>query len=452
MDASPKPRLREVDRCQVIPQIVLDELVGTDHPVRDIWAYVCALDLSPLLATIRALQGVPGRNATDPRILLAVWMWAVADGIGTARAVDTLCREHNAYRWLAGGVSLNYHTLATFRSSHEATLDGFLGTHVSALLHQGFIELSCVAQDGMRTRASAGAGSFRRAVSIEECQKLVQQQIEELKRQEGEPLDAVSRRQQAARLRHAEERAERLEAAKQAAEELGAKQSERVRLHPKEAEQRGTKDKPARGSTTDPEARRMKMPDGGTRPGYNVQCATTTETGIIVGVMVTNQGSDGGLLVPMLDEIEETYEQKPSRVLVDGGYSSNEDVELAHERGVVVYAPLKNEQKDVASGKDPYAPKAGDKAGMKALRARMGTVEAKELYKQRASTAEWVNAGMRQRGLYRLTVRGLSKVRAVVLLQALVHNMRQTVRLLAAKKREWSWQEILRAESRVQVA
>lgn len=446
MEEPPKPRLRQVDRDQVIPEAILDELVSPDHPVRTIWDYVGTLDVSPLLATIKAVEGVPGRNATDPKILLAVWMWAVCDGIGTARAVEALCRDHAAYRWLAGGVSLNYHLLATFRSSHEAALNRFLEAHVSALLQQGLIELACVAQDGMRTRASAGAGSFRRAATIEECRKLVAQQIEQLKRQEGEPPDAVSRRQQAARQRHARERAERLEAARQTAAELGAKQSLRVRLHPKEADERKTKDKPPRASTTDPEARRMKMPDGGIRPGYNVQCATTTDTGIIVGVAVTNQGSDGGLLGPMLEAIEQSYQRKPAQVLVDGGYSSRDDVEAAHRNGIAVYTPLKNEREELAAGKDPYAPKSQDKAGMQALRARMATAEAKELYKQRASTAEWVNAEMRQRGLYGVSVRGLSAVRAVVLLQALVHNLWQTVRLLNARASEWTWAGTLRAE------
>lgn len=444
MTDSPKPRLRLADRSRVVPEAILDDLVGPDHPARVIWDYVAALDLSPLLATIKAVEGTPGRNATDPRILLAVWMWAVCDGIGTARRVEALCRDHSVYRWLAGGVSLNYHLLSDFRFRHEAALDQFFEAHVSALLQQGLIELVCVAQDGMRTRASAGAGSFRRATSIEECRRLVAEQIEQLKRQEDEPLDAVSRRQHAAQQRHARERAQRLEAARRVARELDAKQTERATRHPKEAQQRQLKTRPPRASTTDPEARRMKMADGGTRPAYNVQCVTTTDSGIIVGVSVTNQGSDGGLLVPMLDRIEESYRRKPTRVLVDGGYNSKDDVEEAHGRGIAVYMALKNQRAELAAGKNPYVPKPGDKAGMKALRERMGTEAGQELYKQRAASAEWVNAGMRQRGLYRVTVRGATKVRAVVVVQALVHNVWQTVRLLGGRFSGWSWTRILR--------
>src|SRR6185437_12839527 len=99
----PQPRLRRADRTQMVPETRLDDLVAPEHPVRTLWDYVCALDLARLLANILAVEGVPGRNATDPRILLALWMWACRDGVGSARAIDRLVRDHNVYRWLAGG-------------------------------------------------------------------------------------------------------------------------------------------------------------------------------------------------------------------------------------------------------------------------------------------------------------------------------------------------------------
>jgi transposase len=439
-----KPRLREVQRHQLLAAIELDQLVGPEHPVRTVWQYVEALDLSPLLASIKAVEGSPGRDATDPKILLSLWLWAFTQGVGSARALETLCQEHHAYRWLVGGVSLNYHTLASFRSSNADVLDGFLQTHVTALLHAGLIELTCVAQDGLRTRASAGASSFHRPASLAECQQAVQAQRQALQRQEGEAPDAVSRRQQAARQRHARERQERLAQAQQVAAELGTQQAERARGRPKEAQRLQGPDRTPRGSTTDPEARRMKMPDGGTRPAYNLQCATTAETGIIVAVAVTNQGNDSGLMGPMLEQIEKRYQQRPQRMLVDGGFNSKQDVEEAQARGITVYTALKNERKDQAAGKNPYRPKAADGPGMAALRVRMGTAAAKTDYQKR-SIAEWVNAGMRQRGLSRLTVRGSLKVRAVLLWQALVHNLWQTQRLRQGQKHPQSWPEILRA-------
>jgi hypothetical protein len=197
-------------------------------------------------------------------------------------------------------------------------------------------------------------------------------------------------------------------------------------------------DNSARASTTDPEARRMKMADGGTRPAYNVQAATTVESGIIVRVEVSNQGTDAGLMRPMLEGIETVYGQRPKSSLLDGGFGNKEDVEWAHGKDIIVYSPLRNEKKDRECGKDPYSPKRGEGEGVKAWRARMGTEAAKEWYKKRGSTAEWVNAGMRNRGLYQVLVRGVSKVRAVVLLQALVHNVFQTMRLCAAKGQKWT--------------
>jgi transposase len=439
-----KPRLRMVDRSEAVPEISIDDLLPPDHPARDIWEYVQALDLSKVLDAIRAVEGVCGRNATDPHLLLSLWMYATCDGVGSARALDRLVHEHSAYRWLAGGVSINYHLLSDFRSCQGELLDGLLKAHVAALLHQGLVDLKCVAQDGLRVRASAGAGSFRRAATIEECAQAVAEQLEALRRQDGEDANAPTRRQRASRERQARARLARLAQAQVVAAELTAKQAERARQHPKEAKAKGTDGKLGRGSTTDPEARRMKMPDGGYRPGYNVQGATTVGTGIVVAVDVTNQGSDGGLLGPMLERIEAAHGAAPAEALVDGGYASKEDVEAAHARGTTVYAPLKQAAADLQKGRDPHAPKRGDQAGMTALRARMGTADGKAKYKLRAQTAEWTNAGMRQRGLYQVRVRGLAKVRAVVLLQALVHNLLQTVRLWAARGLRPAWRTTLR--------
>lgn len=448
MSDTPQPRLRLADRSIPLGDCSLDQAVPDDHPVRIVAAYVHALDLTEFLATIRVVPGVHGRNATDPRILLMLWIYATIDGIGSARKIDRLCEENIIYRWILGGVTLNYHTISSFRNRHAKALERLMVTHVSALIHAGLVELKCVAQDGMRTRASAGSSSFHRAVSIEETQKQVEQQIVALKQQADEDQGAVSRRQEAARERQARERQERLQAALEVAKEQQAKQEQRDREHPSEAEERKKKSVLAtagRGSTTDPECRKMKMADGGMRPAYNVQCCTDVATKIIVGIDVTNQGTDGGLLMPMVEQIEQNYGRVPDRSLVDGGYSSKADIDAASARKVEIYAPIKEEQKQLAAGLDPYQPKRGDSEPMKAFRARMGTPEAKALYRKRGETAEWVNAGMRNRGWYQVRVRGLAKVRTMVVLQALVHNVLETRRRCGEKQPGWNWTEILRA-------
>lgn len=428
--AVPTPRLRLAERSQGEFRIAsLDELLPADHQVRVVWEYVCALDLTALLKSVRAVPGQPGRDATDPRILLALWLFATIDGVGSARTLDGLCREHLAYQWLCGGVSLNYHTLADFRGQHTDILDQLLTDSVATMLHEKLITLKQVAQDGMRVRASAGASSFRREVSLQECLAKAKAQVQALKNQVEEDSQAATRRQQAARERAARERQERIEQALRARDKLADKREQQRR-------EKGIKFDPAqlRTSTTDAEAARMKMPDGGTRPAYNVQFATTVEGGAIVGVDVSTSGSDSGQMQPMLEQIETRHHAKPEQMLVDGGFTTLEDIEKAEQAGINVLGPIKNEEATKAKGDDPYQPKKKDSPGVAAWRQRMGTEAAKEIYKLRSATAEWSNAGARQRGMYQVTVRGLHKVLAVALLQALVHNLLRTVALRQAKK------------------
>jgi transposase len=446
MDLPPKPRLRQVNRQATLVETTLDQLVAPDHTARVLWDYVATLDLQPFLQTIKAIEGRPGRDATDPRILLVVWMYALCDGVGSARDLEDLCRHHAVYQWLAGGVSLNYHTLADFRTGHAEALRQYFTAHVTALLHAGLIDFHAVAQDGMRVRASAGSDSFHRQATLQECETAVRQQLTDLERQAGEPADAAKRRQLAARKRHATERLARLQQAQATAAALAAKQAERVRLHPKEAQQRGTAKHPARASSTDPEASRMKMADGGTRPAYNAQLMTTVGTGIIVEVDVTTSGSDAGQLGPMLTKMHRDYNCYPDHVMADGGFMSFVDLERAHGLGVTVYLPVKGAAKALAAGKDPYAAKRGDGPGVKAWRARMGTEAGKAWYRRRGETAERPNAVLRQRGWYQVTVRGTAKVRTVLTFHAWAHNVMQTRRLLSKRfPQGWTWTELQRA-------
>jgi transposase len=411
-----KPRLLYPNRCQCeLRHESLDQLLPPEHPARDLWHFVEGLDLSPLLAQVGSVPGHPGAPAIDPRILMALWLQATLDGVGSARALAALCAEHLAYRWLCGGVPVGYHTLADFRTGHGDVLDRLLTRTVAVLLHEGLADLSRVAQDGMRVRAAAGASSFRRGRTIDACLREAEEQVEALRPQADEDAGAAGRRAQAARLRAARERAERLRAAQAELRQLQA-----VNAAQPACRQKGPAE--VRASTTDPECRKMKMADGGFRPAYNVQFATATAGGVIVGVGVTNEGTDGGQLPPMRAQLQERYGAKPREMLVDGGFVAVEAIDAAERDGTAVYAPPKQEREQLAAGRDPYAPKKSDTEATAGWRARMGTAEAKEIYKQRASTAEWANAQARNRGLYRVTVRGRLKVLAVALWYALAHN------------------------------
>jgi transposase len=414
-----RPRLRTANREQIVFRAApLDALLPPDHPARIVWAYVEGLDLTSLYDRIKSVERGPGRAPIDPEILMALWLYATIEGIGSARQLDELCGEHAAFQWLAGDVSTNYHTLADFRTDHVELLDGLLTQSVAALMAEGLVELNRVAQDGMRVRASAGAASFRRRPTLEEALTEAQQQVEALRQEVEEDPAATDRRQKAARERAARERVEGIQRALARLPELEA------RKKPQEKDQ-------ARCSTTDAEATVMKMADGGFRPAYNFEFATDTAAQVIVGAGVETTGSDAGQMVPMVDQVEDRSGKVPPEWLVDGGFAQHDQIDAVSvpERGCTVYAP-------VPKPKDPkvdrFAAKPGDSAAVAAWRQRMATDQAKAIYKDRAATAECINALARGRGLIRVLVRGLAKVKAIALWYAPAHNLLRAAQLRAA--------------------
>jgi transposase len=413
----PLPRLRIVDRQQIIPAMPLENLLDSDHQARLVWDFVQGLDLAPLYDQIRSRLGGPGRAAIDPRLCTALWLYATLEGVGSARALAWLCENHNAFRWLCGGVSVNHHTLSDFRVAHGEFLDRALTHSVAVLREQDLVDLNRFAQDGMRVRASAGAASFHRKRTLEEHLQEATDQVQRLKEELADDPSAPSRRHAAARERAARERAQRLQQALARLPELEAK---------KKADQK----EKARASGTDPEATVMKMADGGFRPAYNVQLSADCGSQVIVAVAVTTSGSDMGQLLPLTEQIHTRHAVYPHEMLVDGGFAKHQDIEKLERQcgGCQVYAPVP-EPKDAQQ--DRYAPHPGDSAEIIRWRQRMGSEEGKAIYKQRASTVECVNAQTRNRGLVRLLVRGLRKVKAIALWFAIAHNVVCGARLRA---------------------
>lgn len=353
-------------------------------------------------------------------------MYATLRGVASARELERLCQAHLAYRWLCGGVSVNHHLLSDFRSQGGDQWDDLLTQLVGSLMSARLVTLDRVAQDGMKVRASAGKSSFRGKATLQECLEEAREQVETLRQLAEADAAELGVRQQAARQRAAEERQARLEEALKHVDQVQAQRE----IQAKRSDQPV---KEARASTTDPEARVMQFADGGSRPGVNVQFTTDTASGIIVGVDVTPAGNDQGQLVPMLQQLEQRYGQTPREALVDGGFASHDDIERAAEKHhCQVFSPLKNEKQELAAGRDPYAPKRGDSEVIAQWRERMGTKEAKEIYRLRSPTAEWVNAQARNRNLWRMPVRGLAKCRIIAVLYALAHNLLQAVALRAA--------------------
>jgi transposase len=411
-DREPPPRLRRPDRQQLLVQPrTLDQLVPEDHPVRAIWALVQRWDLTLFLRCIRARGERPGRSATDPQLLIALWLYATVEGIGCGRQLARLCTESDPYKWLRGGVSLNYHTLNDFRVDHEEALDDLLTQMVAVLTEAQIVSVERIAQDGTRIRASAGGNSFGEKETLEKHLEAARAHLEAVKQAAADPKRSAQ--QAAARERAARERQERLERALVELEEVA-----RAKAQQKD---KPTKDRPARASSTDPEARFMRMPDGGTRPAYNLELASDCSSRAIVGVEATNAGSDAGQDAPMRDQVEERAEEAVEEQLIDGGFVALEALERAAAEGVTVYAPVPKPRKE---GVDRHLPKPGDSPAVAEWRQRMGTAAAKQVYKQRASTIETINGETKtERGLGRLLVRGLRKVQCVALWSALAYNV-----------------------------
>jgi transposase len=416
-----RPRLRQPVRDQVELRVVdLDGLIGADHPVRVIWAYVEQLDLSPLEEAVKARENGPGQAPVSPHLYLALWLFAASQGVGSARELCRQCESHDAYRWLCGGVSVNYHGLADFRTAHGDLLDRLLSEHVAALSMAGVIDLDEVVQDGMRVRASAGAASYRRRKTLHEELGKARQLVARLKDEEP---GASSRRVAAARERAAREQLAQVETALAKLGEIEAERTRRQRTNKAQVK----KQREPRASTTDADARIMKMADGGFRPAYNCQIGTVADGQIVVVTSAETVGSDRGLMQPTLDALHDRYGRYPKRHLVDGGFNNNATTEWAAARGIKVYGPPTKSKHRT----DPYAPRDDDGPGVAKWRRRMKSPHGKAVYKRRAM-GECINARFRQWGLNQFNVRGQQKVDTVLKWFALANNILAGHRLLSA--------------------
>jgi len=323
-------RVKRAQRGQITwGRVDLDAEVPADHEVRAIAAVVDKLDLRELYADVRARGEIAGAPATDPKILLGLWVYATSDGVGSGREIARLVELHAAYRWLCGGVAVAYHRLNDFRSDHGDVFSELVTQLLARLMKHDLIDLHRVAQDGTRIRASAGAASFRSGETLERLMRSARAHLVEVTRAATDP--ALTARHAATMARVAQDRLARLEHALAELPDVAAIKKKS-----------GAKDATPRVSTTDPDARVMKMPDGGFRPAFNVQLATTTDTArAIVGVSVTNRGSDQGQATPMLEQIEARTGVRPTELLVDGGYPSHDAIDQATAAGVTLYAPVR---------------------------------------------------------------------------------------------------------------
>ena len=419
-------RLRKPQRHQIeMRWDCLDDRLGKDHPVRMVAAVVCGLDLSGFYAKIKAVEGNVGRDATDPALLVSLWLYACVRGIGSARELARQCLESDPFQWLCGGVGVNHHLLSDFRVKHAEVLDELFTQVLAVLVQQGLVKVKRISQDGVRVRASAGSGSFKREPTLEELLEKARAHVAELRRQLEDPqyAAAVGAKKAAARERAAREKPERLQ---KALEQMRQLKDKREKAAKRKGGKEGKKirDKEPRVSSTDPEARVMKMANGGFNPAYNMQVAVDTQSRAIVAVDVSNEGSDSaGLSGPLRKQAERRSGGKVEQHLLDGGYLKTEDIEKSADEGVELFVPPHTAIDPKNRGKE-LEPRPGDSAAVLEWKKRMSSQEGKAIYKERAATSETVNADLRCfRGLVQLTVRGLDKARCVALWCSLAYNL-----------------------------
>jgi transposase len=410
---APNVRLVEPDRQQPVPTPVsFDELVPTEHPARIVWAVLGTLDLSRFSDGVTSVEGHAGRALLSPRMVLTLWLFAITEGVASARKIARLTQRDAPYRWIVSDVHISHEKLSVFRRAHGAALDTLFTDVVATLVHNGLLSLDVVSQDGTRTRAAASAPSFRTLGSLLQCREQAALHLKAVLAATDDDSAAQHARREAA----AKDYQARVEAAIATVKELQAA--------------RGPDDKPARASTTDAEARVMKMGDGGFRPALNVQygVAGSGQGGrrAVVAVEVTNVGSDMSSLTPMVEQIAQRTGAYPKTLLADGGHARHDDIVATERHGVAVIVPPSERAKSIATLREEGAPPE-----VLAWRARMETAEAKEHYRARASLCELNNAHQkRHHGIDQFLVRGIGKVTCVILLSALATNLMQFGNLL----------------------
>jgi transposase len=459
-------------------------LIEEDHPARALWSFVAALKLESFLGDIAAVEGMAGRSAYDPHLLISLWLYAYSQGIGSAREVSRRCDFDPAFQWLTGLEGISYHTLSSFRVEHGEALKQLEGQVLGVLSYEGLIDLKQVMHDGSKIKANASSRSFRRQTTLEKHLERGRQQVEQLSEpQPDQPSDQV----RLTRQRAVKERQQRLGRA--------LDQLEQIRQRKKGPEEK----QEARASATDPEARIMPQPNGGFAPSYNLQLSTDVKAGIIVGHRVSQAATDAHELPEAIDVLERHWGRVPEQLVVDGGFTNQETIEAVDRRGIELIGPVLDHSKSIAEalksrgitpefypeafeydqGRNEYRCPAGrlldfqrrDQRGstqkfryqarlqdcvacpfkpqccpekgksrsivrseeslvVVAFRTKMQSGEAKAIYKKRSQIAEFPNAWIKQKiGLRQFRLRGLAKVGIEALWACLTYNIQQWVRL-----------------------
>ena len=482
---SSNPRLKRANREQLVFRTIhVDKLIEEDHPIRAIMSFLEHLDLSAFYQDIKVQEGDAGRSATDPQILIAMWIYAYSQGVSSARQIERLCEYHPAYQWLTGMEIINHHTLSDFRIKHNQALVGLFTDVLGILSAEDLITLERVMHDGTKIKAQAGKDSFRREDHIQAHLELARDHIAHM----NDP------KEEAPKTHKAQERTlrEKKERPESALKELKKIRAAKPTLEAKQQ---------AKVSMTDPEARIMKQPNGGFDSSYNVQISTDAHASIIVGIDACQDGYDYDQLIKATERIEENMKQLPRHIVADGGFTNQKNIIAMSQKGIDFIGPsaydpaehssvqsqkrridpafyrdcfkyrpdddtflcpankvLKYYSRQVDGGATVYRYQARSKdcqtcsfkdkccpknplkgrcvsrteyvSAITDFVSRMKTSEAQDVYGQRAPIAEFTNAWIKEKlGLRQFRLRGLIKVKMECLWASITYNIQQWIRL-----------------------
>ena len=488
-----EPKRKTVDRQQY-KMLMLDvnTLIADDHKGRAIWELTGSLDLKQFLVGIRSAVGRAGREHTDPRLLVAVWLYAYSEAISSARQVSRQMEYEPGLRWLTGLEVINHSTLSDFRKGHRTALDELFTELLAVLEAAGQVDLEQVMHDGTKIQAQASASSFRREKTVQEALERARRVVEELSDPEDEGKQS---RREAVRRRAAQQ--------KVAALERACTELEKIRRSKGTAQEKAQ----ARVSMTEPEARFMKHGnDGGIAPSYNVQITTDAKQKVIVGLGVHQNSNDADVsLSEVVNELAAQLDRKPAQVVVDGAFMAHDNIVEMAQTEVELIGPLPDSAERQAAARkasgiaEEFAgerfitlpdgsglqcpagqvlpqlrqnhkrgnlyvvyqasgrvcsqcefrrqccPKGFEKGRsvsrliaeakeVAALREKMATEAARQVYRRRSEVAETPNAWIKEKfGIRKFRLRGLGKVYIESLWACLTYNVMQWVRLVWRK-------------------
>lgn len=413
MSQRPAVRVREPKReGQEIVFVVAEDSLPLSHPARLLWTALGDFDLSAFVVDAKAVAHTAGRRVYSPRMMLTLWGYALSEGVVHARQIARLIQRDVTYRWIVGDVDVGRTRLSDFLGRHREALIDLLADVLGALMDANLLWLPNhrLAQDGTKLRADAAIGSFRTAEGLAECRVHAELHLKAVLATMDEP--PLSAREQEARERGAMDVLDRIKAATAAAAEVAA---QRAASH--DPKRKAT----AKGSTSDPDARLMRMADGSIAPAHNVQFATLGDPAggpvAIVGVRVTSAGNDKGSLLPMRATVGELTGRTPDEVLADPDHVTLDDLRLASAEGFTIVSRVPERWTPEGKGQDDVT---------RAWMRQVETEESKAVYRGRKALAERPNAILKDTyQLDRLTVRGRERVECVAWLIAVMITLHE---------------------------